>query len=141
LPGDRPPPIEGGLIQTGGEGTLSATAQVVSLERAAEQEQVSVADRINLSDAEIRKQDADARKWMTTGIVRTFILGNVVTLVALGGLVWLDQTNLKSGLIQPDGRVVDQHVIMTLLGAATVQIGAITVIIARYLFPERPRDK
>jgi hypothetical protein len=72
-------------------------------------------------------------------IVWTFIGGNLVTLAALGALAWLDQTNIERGLIMSGDRIVTPQVIMTLLGATTVQVGAIAINIARYLFPGRSR--
>jgi hypothetical protein len=87
----------------------------------------------------IAQQDADLREWTAIRIVWTFIGGNLVTLAALGALAWLDQKNIERGLIMPGERIVTPQVIMTLLGATTVQIGAIAIIIARYLFPGRSR--
>jgi hypothetical protein len=104
-----------------------------SLEEAADQAGLSIED-------EIRRGDADLRKWMAIRIVWTFIGGNIVTLIALGALVWLDQTNLDHGLIKPGDRIITYRVIMTLLAATTVQVGTIAAIIARYLFPGRSRD-
>jgi hypothetical protein len=40
-------------------------------------------------------------------------------------------------LITPADRIITSQVIMALLGATTVQAGAIAAIIARYLFPGR----
>lgn len=74
---------------------------------------------------------------MATRIVFTFIGGNLVSLLAIGLLAWLDQSNLDHSLIKPADRIIDHQVIMTLLAAATVQIGTIAAIIARYLFPGR----
>jgi hypothetical protein len=130
LPGDRLPPIEGGLAQTGEAGTLSATGQMVSLENEAKREGLSV-------DDEIKREDANLRQWMARCIVWTFIGSTIVTLLALGALVCLDQSNLDDGLIKPGDRIIDHQVIMSLLAATTVQIGTIAVIIARYLFPSR----
>ena len=51
--------------------------------------------------------------------------------------VVLDQKNITAHLITPADRIITNQVIMTLLGATAVQVGAIAVIIARYLFPGR----
>jgi hypothetical protein len=40
-------------------------------------------------------------------------------------------------LITPADRIITGQVITALLGATAVQVGAIAVIIARYLFPQR----
>jgi len=36
--------------------------------------------------------------------------------------------------VQPGERLVDKDVIMSLLGASTVQLGSIAVIMAKYVF-------
>lgn len=110
-----------------------ATAPVVGLEQEAEQDGLSVADRIAL-------QDADLRQWMTNRMVRAFIWANGVTLAALGSLVLLDEINIGFHLISPADRIVTHQVLMALLGATTVQVGTIAAIIARYLFPGRSRN-
>lgn len=109
------------------------TAEVVSLDKEAVRERLSVDDEIKLGDAQLRQ-------WMTNRVVRAFGLANGVTLAALGVLVVLDEINIWLHLIVPGDRIVTPHVIMALLGATTVQVGAITVIISRYLFPGRSRN-
>lgn len=91
-------------------------------------------------DDELKQADQNLRQWMATRIVWTFIAGNIVTLVVLGGLAWLDQNNIEHHLISPEDRLVTYQVLMALLGATTVQVGTIAAIIARYLFPGRSRD-
>jgi hypothetical protein len=63
-----------------------------------------------------------------------FLLANAFT---LGVLIWLgreDQHDLVRKLIAPGDRLVNKDVIMSLLGATTVQLGSIAVIMARYVF-------
>jgi hypothetical protein len=52
-------------------------------------------------------------------------------------LVVADEVNIAVDLIAPGERIVGNQVITALLGATTVQVGTIAVIIARYLFPGR----
>jgi hypothetical protein len=66
-----------------------------------------------------------------------FVAANISTLLAVFRLVGLDQKNIAAHLITPADRIITNQVIMTLLGATAVQVGAIAVIIARYLFPGR----
>jgi hypothetical protein len=73
-------------------------------------------------------------------VVRVFIQANYVTLAALGLLVVLDEVNMALHLVAQGDRIITNQVIMTLLGATTVQVGVIAAIIARYLFPGRPPD-
>ena len=110
---------------------VASTAPVmaaVSLQRVAAQ--LSVDDQIKLQDADLRVRVA---RW----IIRTFAGANVATLIALGCLAGLDEINIRSGMIHAGDRIITNQVFMTLLGATTVQVGAIMVIIARYLFPGR----
>jgi hypothetical protein len=61
-----------------------------------------------------------------------------LTLAAIGILVILDEINIARHLIAPGDRIIGSQVIMSLLGATTVQVGAIAALIARHLFPSRP---
>ena len=130
MPGDRVPPIEGRLAAAQEPATVHAKAEVVSLDAVAEREGLSVADQIAL-------QDAEQRKAITGRMLQTFIAANTVTLVGVALLVVLDEINLWSKLAPAGDRIITQQVIIGLLAATTVQVGAITVIIARYLFPGR----
>ncbi|MGH7152899.1 MAG: hypothetical protein ACREF3_03135 [Acetobacteraceae bacterium] len=123
-----PPPIIAKIAATAPAPTASFVAKTISLQ--SEADQVSVDDRIKLQDADLRVRVA----WW---IIWTFVGANVATLIALGCLAWLDQINIRSGLIHAADRIITNQVFMTLLGATTVQVGAIMVIIARYLFPGR----
>jgi hypothetical protein len=89
-------------------------------------------------DDQLRKQDADLRKWMADRVVPAFLKANGLTLAALAVLVVLDEINIACHLIAPGDRIITEKVIMALLGATTVQVGVIAALIARYLFPSRP---
>jgi hypothetical protein len=110
--------------------TVRVKAEVISLDDVAEREGLSVADQIAL-------QDAEQRKAITGRMLQTFIAANTVTLVGVALLVVLDEINLWAKLAPAGDRLITQQVIIGLLAATTVQVGAITVIIARYLFPGR----
>jgi hypothetical protein len=128
LPAD--PTGEAGPNLTGTGVSGDSGLGTFSLEREAKRVVGSVDEQIKLGDY-------DLRKWMATRIVWAFIGGNIITLVGLGVLVWLDQMNIEHKLVTPGDRIIDRQVIMTLLAATAVQVGAITVIVARYLFPGR----
>lgn len=85
-------------------------------------------------DEQLRREDQDLRKQVATRIVWTLIGGNGITLIALAALVVLDQFNIADNLITPADRIVTNQVLIILLGATTVQVGAIAYIIAQYLF-------
>ncbi|HXA23721.1 MAG TPA: hypothetical protein VNW90_15625 [Acetobacteraceae bacterium] len=123
-----PAEITGRLDATVQPTTLQATGTVVSLDQEAERERLSVTDQIALRDADLRKSMSDT-------MLRIFRRANFVTLLALGALVILDECNIRHGLIQPNDRIIDHQVFIALLGATTVQVGTIAIIMAQYLFP------
>jgi hypothetical protein len=129
LPADPLPPIEGRLNVTEEDDTLAATG-IVSLKK--------LADQLSVQDL-VAWEDVKLRKWMGRRIVGAFIRSNFVTMSAILVLVMLDEINIGWHLVTPGDRIITNQVIMTLLGATTVQVGTIAVIIARYLFPVRPQ--
>jgi len=78
--------------------------------------------------------DAETRKSISRWIMRLFVIVNIVTLGLILGLAVGDQRQLAAGLIKPDERLVDSQVLMAMLGATTVQLGTIAVIMAKYMF-------
>jgi hypothetical protein len=140
LPGERLPPDE-----TQREKILRRFVQLYPQIAAApevglkevEERGYSIDEQIALHHAALRQQDADLRKWMVDRVVPAFLWANGLTLAALGLLVVLDEINLASHLIAAGDRIIGAQVIMALLGATTVQVGAIAAIITRYLFPGR----
>jgi hypothetical protein len=78
--------------------------------------------------------DATIRRNISYWIMGLF---GFVNLITMGFIVWLaveDQNELAAKIIMPTDRVVDNQVLMTLLGATTVQLGTIAVIMARFVF-------
>jgi hypothetical protein len=86
-----------------------------------------VADQIALGDTRIRRHLAYA-------LMAVFTAVTGATLWFLWLLFLADQKDFAAKLISQEGRVVNAKVIMTLLGATTVQLGAVMVIMARFLF-------
>jgi len=88
---------------------------------------MSVKDQIALSDAAIRRA---AAVWIMVlfGIVNIFMLGFIVW------LAWMDHAEILQGLAKPADRLVNPEVVIALLGATTVQLGAIAVIMVKFLF-------
>jgi hypothetical protein len=121
--------IEGGLIVTAKADPHQGP--ILSLDSEVAREGLSVSDQVTL-------QDAALRDWMAKFVIPAFLMANVLTLVALAVLVVLDEANIAYHLIAPGDRIITDKVIMALLGATTVQVGAIAALIARYLFPGRP---
>jgi hypothetical protein len=69
--------------------------------------------------------------------VPAFLWANGLTLAVIIALAAVDEVNIGLRWMQPDDRVVSGRVMIALLAATTVQVGAIAAIIARYLFPSR----
>jgi hypothetical protein len=88
---------------------------------------LSVKDRIALSDATIRRQTAIV-------ILALFAATNILSVLFVGVLYFFDQRDIADHLIPATGRVITPSVVMSLLGATTVQLGAIAVIMARGIF-------
>jgi hypothetical protein len=101
---------------------LSPAVQLEDVERG-----LSVKDRIALGDASIRRQIAIV-------VLSLFAITNVLSVVFVGVLYYFDQRDIADHLIPATARVITPAVVMSLLGATTVQLGAIAVIMARGIF-------
>jgi hypothetical protein len=75
---------------------------------------------------------------MAKVVIPAFLKANVATLFVITELAILDEFNIAWDWIAAGDHIISAQVIMALLGATTVQVGAIAVLIARYLFPGRP---
>jgi len=93
---------------------------------------LSIAERIALADAHVRRRIAYS-------IMGLFAAVNLATLVFVYLLFCADQADLAQKLIGPGDRIVNASVVMTLLGATTVQLGSAMLIMARFVF--RPVDR
>ncbi len=74
------------------------------------------------------------RRDLAKGILRAFIVGNAAVWVLISVLVVIDVIMVTRGYATAGQRIVDQGVVKTLVGATTVQVGVIMVVIARSLF-------
>ena len=101
---------------------LSPAVQLEDVERG-----LSVKDRIALGDASIRRQIAIV-------IMALFAITNVLSVIFIGVLYYFDQRDIADHLMPATARVITPSVVMSLLGATTVQLGAIAVIMARGIF-------
>jgi len=62
---------------------------------------------------------------------------NLYMLAALGVVFAVDTILLGLGFQNADQRLIDAGVIKVLIGATVVEVGALMVIIANWLFPKR----
>ena len=104
MPGEHLPPNEGRGDATLGPVTAQATG-TISLSEAADQAGVGFRERIAL-------QDAALRRWMARFVIPAFIKANILTLIALGVLVVVDEVNIVMHLIAPGDRIIGGQVIM-----------------------------
>ena len=88
----------------------------------------STADQVALGDLGIRR--AFARNVMIL-----FAVANLFVLIGLGVVFAMDCIQLADHQISPSQRVVSSEVLMTLLGATTVQLGTVVYTITRAIFP------
>ena len=137
MPGEPPPPDDARQEQEFLRGFYGESGVPEVGLKEVEERGYSIEEQIALHHAALRQQDADVRKWMADRVVPAFLKANGLTLIALALLVVLDEFNLYWHLIAPGDRIITEKVIMALLGATTVQVGAIAALIARYLFPGR----
>jgi hypothetical protein len=85
-------------------------------------------------DEQIKKSDAQIRKVVSIWIMCLFGATNVFMLVLIVWLAEIDQAQLAAHLIAAPDRLVNNEVLIALLGATTVQLGTVTVIMAKYVF-------
>jgi hypothetical protein len=85
---------------------------------------------------DIAKSDAQNRITVSRWIMWVFGTVNLVTIAFIIWLAFIDQAEITGKLIEPVDRVVNSQVIMSLLGATTVQLGTIALIMARYVFKD-----
>jgi hypothetical protein len=90
--------------------------------------QISVQDRIALSDAKLRGGVAIA-------IVVTFMIANGIVLAGVWLMFHQEMIALQNKVYAASDRVITGSLLMTLVGATTVQLGALTILTGKYLFP------
>lgn len=93
-----------------------------------EEQKFTVGEQIALRDLGIRERFAAT-------MLRLFAVTNIFVSIALGLVFWMDHAQLAAGLIEPADRIIDTRVVITLLGATTVQLGAVIYTMAHAIFP------
>ncbi len=96
------------------------------------------ASRILTAPFDREKEEFRLKKDFALQIMRVFLWANGVVLILIAVSLVADWYFLGCGLIEPEERLVSENVLMTLLGATTVQVGAIVVTITNHLFPKKP---
>jgi hypothetical protein len=99
---------------------------------------LTVEQRIALDQQGVRREiaigDQKIRRQFAFYVICLFIGANIFVLIGLGVAYWQDCTLLAEKLVKPDERIIDSKVVMTLLGATTVQLGTVIYTITRAIF-------
>jgi hypothetical protein len=100
---------------------------------------LTIEEYILAQELRIRDENARAerrlRDFATNIITRVFTIANIVMLAAVAVASAADYYFIEQKFISPKERLIDSRVVMSLVGATTVQLGAIMVTIYRYIFP------
>jgi hypothetical protein len=99
---------------------------------------LTVDQRIALDQQGVRREiaigDQKIRRQFAFYVILLFVGANIFVLFGLGVAYWQDCTQLTAKLIKPGERIVDSTVVMSLLGATTVQLGTVIYTITRAIF-------
>ena len=82
------------------------------------------------------REQWDLRKRLANSIMTTFLWINGVVLALIIGIYITDCIFLSRGTITSGERVIETKVIMSVIGATTIQLGAIAISLSRWLFPK-----
>lgn len=93
-----------------------------------------IIERIKAEEHGIRKDMARRISWL-------FLIGNLFVIIVISVSFYYDITLLQENKISSEGRLVDAKVLMALIGATTVQVGALMLSISGYFFKHRKEQK
>ncbi len=103
-------------------------ANITSLDTEILREKLTVEEQCALSDAETRKNVADS-------VTATFTQATTLVLGLILVMYFVDVLLIVYGVIKPSDRIITHRVVITIIGATTVQLGAVTMLMTKYLFP------
>jgi hypothetical protein len=106
------------------EGRAAVAAAVAAVEN------LSVQEKIDLAELELRSEIA-------RNIIRQFVRVNLCVLAIVALVFLFDEWYVYSKLISASDRIIDSKIIMTIIGATTVQFGAIAFAVSQWLFPRK----
>ena len=96
--------------------------------------QLSFREKIDLRESELRQRIA-------SDIMRTFLwINSAVFLFIVFGFI-SDIIFIARGLLPNDSRIIDAKVIISIVGATTIQLGAISFSLSQWLFPKISRKE
>jgi hypothetical protein len=74
-------------------------------------------------------------------VVGAFVFVNVLTYFGIGWMYHDDQIELGAHIVEPSQRIITTGIVATVVGATTVQLGFIAILIGRFLFPTGGNDE
>ncbi len=104
---------------------------MVPLSTLAEPVHVTVGEKIALTDARVRAH-------VSYAIAGAFVFANVVTLAGVAYIFHADNANIVAKTTASSDRVITPRVVMAIVGATTIQLGALAITIGKYLYPSTP---
>ena len=96
---------------------------------------VSLNSEVSDFAREVALGDLDIRRRFARDVITLFVVTNVFVMIGLAFAFWQDCVQLAAHRISAADRIIDGKVVMALLGATTVQLGAVIYTIARAVFP------
>ena len=91
---------------------------------------ITVRERLDIEEWELRKT-------ITTSIMNRFVTVNVSVLIIIAIIYIIDLFYIFHKVITPADRVITSNIIIAIIGATTVQFGAIAFAISQWLFPKK----
>jgi hypothetical protein len=91
--------------------------------------ELTVRNILDLEEWKLRKETAKT-------IIRAFVVVNFSVLVLVLILYITDVFFIYTSKIDPSGRLINSNVIISIVGATTVQFGAVAIAVSNWLFPK-----
>ncbi len=79
--------------------------------------------------------DAKLRRMVALWIVGTFIVANGIVLLGVWFMFQQEMAALRDHVYAAGDRVISSQLLMVVVSATTVQLGALTILMGKYLFP------
>lgn len=109
--------------------TTSTLSDNYTFKDVVEKIEMSVQDRLLITESSLRNELA--RK-----IIKTFVAVNSAVLLLIIAFGVSDAVLVINKIINANERLITTQVLLTVIGATTVQLGAIAVTLSNWLFPK-----
>jgi spore maturation protein SpmA len=86
-------------------------------------------------------QEWNLRRNLATTIMNTFLTINGTVLALVIIMYISDTVFLAKGIIQSSDRIIETKVIISIIGATTIQLGAIALALSQWLFPKNEASR